>query len=168
MGGFHNSTPELKFVCRRGLLLNINIDKNTERDLQLSVEEASNLLAAEKLEVVDFSSCVERSPEPGHYVIFWELSGEARESVLRSCADCLDRSFVDAGYVGSRKSKAIAPLELRILRKGTFRRVLDHYVHKGATISCFKNPRFVGPANAAVLRILCDNVVDSFFSSAYD
>ncbi|KAJ9556055.1 hypothetical protein OSB04_010669 [Centaurea solstitialis] len=46
--GFHNSTPELKFVCRRNLMPSINIDKNSERDLQLSVEAAAKLLAAEK------------------------------------------------------------------------------------------------------------------------
>ncbi|KAH7672125.1 GH3 family protein [Dioscorea alata] len=40
--GFYNSTAELKFVCRRSLLLTINIDKNTEKDLQLTVEEAAN------------------------------------------------------------------------------------------------------------------------------
>ncbi|KAF2291220.1 hypothetical protein GH714_020719 [Hevea brasiliensis] len=61
--GFHNSTPELKFVCRRSLLLTINIDKNTEKDLQLSVEEAAKLLAGEKLELVDFSSLVDLSTE---------------------------------------------------------------------------------------------------------
>ncbi|CAA6665675.1 unnamed protein product [Spirodela intermedia] len=168
VGGFHNSTPELQFVCRRGLVLNVNVDKNTERDLQLAVQEASKLAAAEKLEVVDFSSCVDRSAEPGHYVIFWELCGEARESVLRSCADCLDRSFLDAGYKCSRKAKGIAPLELRIVRPGTFRKVLKHYTNQGAAMSQFKNPRFVGATNAAVLRILCDGVVQSFSSTAYD
>ncbi|CAA7402651.1 unnamed protein product [Spirodela intermedia] len=168
VGGFHNSTPELQFVCRRGLVLNVNIDKNTERDLKLAVEEASKLVATENLEVIDFSSCVDRSAEPGHYVIFWELSGEARESVLHSCADCLDRSFVDSGYMISRKAKGIAPLELRIVRQGTFRKVLEHYINQGASMSQFKNPRYVSPSNAAVLRILCDNVVERFFSMAYD
>ncbi|CAA6665891.1 unnamed protein product [Spirodela intermedia] len=158
----------LQFVCRRSLVLNVNIDKNTERDLQLAVDEASKLVATENLEVIDFSRCVDRSAEPGHYVIFWELSGEAREGVLHSCADCLDRSFVDAGYMTSRKAKGIAPLELRIVRQGTFRKVLEHYINHGASIGQFKNPRFIGASNAAVLRILCDNVVESFFSTAYD
>ncbi|RDX95586.1 Jasmonic acid-amido synthetase JAR1, partial [Mucuna pruriens] len=75
--GFHNSTPEIKFIRRSNLLLNINIDKNTEKDLQLAVEAAAELLAEEKLEVIDFSSRVDLSKEPGHYVIFWEISGEA-------------------------------------------------------------------------------------------
>lgn len=64
--GFHNSTPELQFICRRNLLLTINIDKNTEKDLQLAVEAAAKVLAEEKLEVVDFTSGIDSSTDPGH------------------------------------------------------------------------------------------------------
>ncbi|KAM0938451.1 putative GH3 family protein [Dioscorea sansibarensis] len=168
VAGFHNSTPELRFIRRRSLLLTINIDKNTEKDLQLAVEEATKLLAAEKLEVVDFSSHVDVSTEPGHYVIFWELSGNARVDVLSNCCDCLDRAFVDAGYVSSRKVRAIGPLELRIVKRGTFQKILDHFLSLGAAVSQFKTPRCVGQSNSKVLQILDDNVTDNYFSSAYD
>ncbi|KAG1367710.1 jasmonoyl--L-amino acid synthetase GH3.5 [Cocos nucifera] len=164
---FRNSTPELQFICRRSLLLSINIDKNTEKDLQLAVEEATKLLAAEKLEVVDFTSHVDVSTDPGHYVIFWELSSDASEEVLSSCCNCLDLAFVDAGYVSSRKVRSIGPLELRVLRRGTFQKILDHYLGLGAAVSQFKTPRFVGPSNSKVLQILCRNVIESYFSTAY-
>lgn len=167
VAGFHNKTPELQFECRRSLLLNINIDKNTEKDLQLAVEEASVLLAAEKADVVDFTSLVDFSTDPGHYVIFWELSYDASDEVLKSCCDCLDRSFVDAGYVGSRKVRAIGPLELRVVGKGTFQKVMLHYLSLGVTVSQFKNPRCVGASNSKVLQILSSNVVQSYFSTAY-
>ncbi|MBA0640054.1 hypothetical protein Goklo_023037, partial [Gossypium klotzschianum] len=143
--GFHNSTPELKFICRRNLMLTVNIDKNTEKDLQQAVEEAAKLIAEEKQEVIDFSSHVDMWTDPGHYVIFWEISGEVSDEVLKECCNCLDRSFVDAGYVSSRKVNAIGPLELRILRRGTFQKVLDHYLGLGAAVSQFKTPRCVGP-----------------------
>lgn len=165
--GFHNSTPELKFVCRRNLLLTVNIDKNTEKDLQLAVEEAAKLLAGEKLDVIDFTSHVDMSTEPGHYVIFWELSGVASEELLGECSNCLDQSFVDAGYVSSRKVNAIGALELRVVRKGTFQKIMDHYLALGSAVSQFKTPRYVGPTNNAVLQILCTNVVNSYFSTAF-
>lgn len=165
--GFHNSTPELKFVCRRNLLLSINIDKNTEKDLQLAVEAAASLLGEEKLDVVDFSSHVDSSTDPGHYVIFWEINGEASEEVLKECCNCLDRSFVDAGYVSSRKVNAIGALELRIVRRGTFQKILDHFLGLGSAVSQFKPPRCVGPRNNLVLQILCGNVVESYFSTAF-
>ncbi|KAL5859574.1 hypothetical protein ACOSQ4_000870 [Xanthoceras sorbifolium] len=165
--GFHNSTPELKFVCRRNLMLTINIDKNTEKDLQLSVEEAAKVLAEEKLEVIDFTSHVDLSTDPGHYVIFWEISGVVNEEVLQECCNCLDRSFIDAGYTSSRKVNAIGPLELRVLQKGTFQKILDHYLGLGAAVSQFKTPRCVSSANNTVLQILCNNVAKNFFSTAF-
>ncbi|KAL3517262.1 hypothetical protein ACH5RR_024164 [Cinchona calisaya] len=165
--GFHNSTPELQFICRRNLLLTINIDKNTEKDLQLAVEAASQVLAENMLEVVDFTSRVDSSTEPGHYVIFWEMSGDASDDILEQCCNCLDKSFLDAGYVSSRKVKAIGALELRIVKRGTFHKILDHYVGLGAAVSQFKTPRCVGPSNTRVLQILCNNVVKSYFSTAF-
>ena len=148
-------------------MLTINIDKNTEKDLQLSVEEAAKLIAEEKMEVVDFSSHVDLSTDPGHYVIFWEISGEVSDEVLKECCNCLDRSFVDAGYVSSRKVNAIGPLELRVIQRGTFQKILDHYLGLGAALSQFKTPRCVGPRNNKVLQILCDNVAKSYFSTAF-
>ncbi|XP_028770428.1 jasmonoyl--L-amino acid synthetase JAR6-like [Neltuma alba] len=166
--GFHNSTPELKFVRRSSLLLTINIDKNTEKDLQLAVEEAAKLLAEDKVEVVDFTSHVDLSTEPGHYVIFWEISGEASEQVLTQCCNCLDKSFVDAGYVSARKVKWIGDLELRLVRRGTFQKILDHFLELGGAVSQYKTPRCVGPANMGVLQILSDNVVMKYLSNAFN
>nr|CAB3471711.1 unnamed protein product [Digitaria exilis] len=168
VAGFYNSTPKLKFVCRRNLMLTINIDKNSEHDLQLAVDSAAKILAAEKLEVVDYSSHADVSCDPGHYVIFWELNADANDDVLQACCDELDRSFADPGYVGSRKASAIAPLELRVLQRGTFQKVLRHYLSLGAPVSQFKLPRCVGRSNSGVLQILSGSVVKAFFSTAYD
>ncbi|KAL8114043.1 jasmonoyl--L-amino acid synthetase JAR4-like [Apium graveolens] len=165
--GFHNSTPNLQFVCRRNLLLTINIDKNTERDLQLSVESAAKLLAAEKIEVVDFTSRVDLTTDPGHYVIYWEISGEANDDILRECCNCLDKSFVDAGYMSARKVNAIGALELRVLRRGTFHEILENSVGMGCAVNQFKTPRCVGAGNCRVLQILSNNVVKNYFSTAY-
>ncbi|XP_028794731.1 jasmonoyl--L-amino acid synthetase JAR4 isoform X2 [Neltuma alba] len=166
--GFHNSTPELKFVRRSSLLLTINIDKNTEKDLQLAVEAAAKLVAGDKLEVVDYTSHVDVSTDPGHYVIFWEINGEASEELLGECCNCLDKSFVDAGYVSSRKVNWIGPLELRVVRGGTFQKILDHFLGLGAAVSQYKTPRCVGPTHGKVLQILNENVVKSYLSTAFN
>ncbi|PHU17859.1 putative indole-3-acetic acid-amido synthetase GH3.5 [Capsicum chinense] len=132
-----------------------------------AVEAAAQLLSNEKLEVVDFSSHVNTSADPGHYVIFWELSDEASEEILKECCNCLDKSFVYAGYVSSRKVNAVGALELRIVKRGTFHKILDHFVGSGAAVSQFKAPRCVGPTNLPVLQILTSNVVESCTSTAF-
>ncbi|TVU22907.1 hypothetical protein EJB05_32628, partial [Eragrostis curvula] len=167
--GFYNSTPKLKFVCRRNLMLSINIDKNSEQDLQLAVGRAAKILAAEKnLEVIDYTSHADVSSNPGHYIVFWELNGDdaCDDDVLQRCCDELDRGFVDPGYVGSRKARAIGPLELQVLEKGTFRKVLRYYHSRGAPVNQFKLPRCVASSNSSVLQILSSNAVKVFFSTA--
>lgn len=132
------------------------------------MEGAAKYLAEEKVEIVDFTSHADTtSTEPGHYVIFWELSGEASEEVLKECCNCLDRSFQDAGYMSSRKIQSIGALELQVVKRGTFHKILDHYVGLGAAVSQFKTPRCVPPTNTRVLQILSSNVVKSYFSTAY-
>ncbi|CAN8314289.1 unnamed protein product [Cochlearia groenlandica] len=168
INGFYNRTPLLKFICRRNLILSINIDKNTERDLQLSVESAAKRLSEEKIEVIDFSSQVDLSTDPGHYVIFWEISGDTKEDVLQDCCNYLDRGFIDAGYMSSRKCKTIGALELRVVEKGTFKKVQEHFLGLGSSAGQFKMPRCVKPSNVKVLQILCENVVNVFFSTAFD
>ncbi|XP_051148250.1 jasmonoyl--L-amino acid synthetase JAR6-like [Andrographis paniculata] len=165
--GFHNSTPELEFVCRKNVVLTINMDKNTEKDLQIATEEAARVLTAEKYEVVDFTSRVDFSTEPAHYVIFWEVSGDPAEELLQECCNCLDMAFKDAGYVSSRKVNTIGALELKVMKKGTFQKIMDHYIGLGAVVSQFKTPRCVGADNTAVLGILCGNAVKTFFSTAF-
>lgn len=166
--GFHNSTPELKFICRRNLLLSVNIDKSTEKDLQLAVQEAAKCLILEKVDVVDFTSHVDRSTEPGRYDIFWELASELVDhNVLQDCCNHLDRSFADAGYVSSRKVGSIGPLELRVVQRGTFRKILEHFFSLGAAVSQYKTPRCVGVNNKAVLQILVTSVCRRFVSTAY-
>ncbi|MED6192136.1 hypothetical protein PIB30_007311 [Stylosanthes scabra] len=165
--GFHNSTPEMKFVRRSSLVLTINIDKTTETDLQSAVEAAGKVLAKEKLEVVDFTSHVDLSKEPGHYVISWEINGEASEQVLGECCNCLDKSFVNNGYITSRKDNSIGPLELRLVRTGTFQKILEHSIGLGAAVNQYKTPRCVAATNTAVLQILTHNVVKTYFSTAF-
>ncbi|KAF7823027.1 indole-3-acetic acid-amido synthetase GH3.10-like [Senna tora] len=140
VSGFHNGTPKLNFTCRRKLILTVNIDKNTEKDLQLVVERGAQLVSGEAAEVVDFTSYADVSRQPGHYVIFWEVKGEVEDKVLDACCREMDVSFADHGYVVSRKTHSIGPLELRVVERGTFKKILDHFVANGAALSQFKTP----------------------------
>ncbi|GLJ36869.1 hypothetical protein SUGI_0744920 [Cryptomeria japonica] len=162
--GFYNSTPQLSYLCRKNLLLTLNIDKTTEKDLQIAVEKAIRLIKEENVELVDFTSYADMSTEPGHYVIFWELNEKINESVLNRCCSIMDESLIDPGYVGSRKANTIGPLELRIVEKGAFRKILDHYLSLGAAASQFKTPRCVN-SNQALFDILNSCVIQTHFST---
>lgn len=173
VSGFHKATPKLNFICRRKLILTINIDKSTERDLQLAVERGRQVLAARSssatsqpaAELVDFTSHADVVCDPGHYVIYWEVKGEVEEEVLEECCREMDVAFVDHGYVVSRKMNSIGPLELRVVKEGTFRKILEHYIGKGAALSQFKTPRCT--SSRELLAILNCCTVRRVFSTAY-
>ncbi|XP_031742483.1 indole-3-acetic acid-amido synthetase GH3.10 isoform X2 [Cucumis sativus] len=166
VAGFHNKTPKLNFICRRKLVLTVNIDKNTEKDVQLAVERGSQLMSQlSGAELVDFTSYAELSNQPGHYVIFWELKGDVNDKVLGMCCSEMDAAFVDYGYVVSRKANSIGPLELRIVERGSFNKILEHYIGNGAALSQFKTPRCT--TNHFLLNILNLSTLKSFFSTAY-
>ncbi|TKY48837.1 indole-3-acetic acid-amido synthetase GH3.5 [Spatholobus suberectus] len=165
VAGFHNGTPKLNFICRRKLILTVNIDKNTERDLQIVVEKGSQLLNKSKVELVDFTSYADVSNQPGCYVIFWEIKGEAEDKVLEACCREMDAAFVDHGYVVSRKSSSIGPLMLCIVERGTFKKILDYFVANGAALGQFKTPRCTN--NPVLLKILGACTIKTFRSTAY-
>ncbi|CAL4966070.1 unnamed protein product [Urochloa decumbens] len=167
--GFYNYTPKLKIIGRRNLTLSINVDKNTEKDVQLAVDGATKILAAEGLEVMDYTSYADLSTNPGHCIVFWELNDDKfSDGKLQSCCNELDRGFVDAGYLGSRQTRAIRPLQLRVLRRGTFEKVMHHYLSLGAPVNQFKLPRCMPRSNSGILQILSGNALKVFISTAYD
>lgn len=166
VAGFYKGTPKLNFISRRKLILTVNIDKNTEKDLQLVVEKGSQILTNKaRAELVDFTSHADVTNDPGHYVIYWEIEGEAEEGVLGECCKEMDVSFVDHGYIVSRKMKSIGPLELCVVERGTFRKILEHFIGNGAALSQFKTPRCT--SNEGLLRILNVCTVKRFYSTAY-
>lgn len=174
VAGFYRGCPQLTFVCRRKLILSVNVDKNTERDLQLAVEKGAALLARAGAELVDFTSHAEvGAHHPGHYVVYWELKDQRQEAeeagdddaVLQECCGAMDAAFADHGYVVSRRARTIGPLELRVVERGTFRHILEHYIRNGAAMSQYKTPRCT--TDRALLTILDRSTVKRFWSTAY-
>uniref|UniRef100_A0A3N7I9B0 GH3 family protein n=1 Tax=Populus trichocarpa TaxID=3694 RepID=A0A3N7I9B0_POPTR len=166
VAGFHKGTPKLNFICRRKLILTINIDKNTEKDLQLVVEKGSQVLTSKgRAELVDFTSHAEVEKQPGHYIIYWEIKGEVEEGILGECCKEMDASFADHGYVVSRRTNSIGPLELRVVKIGTFKKILDYFIGNGSALSQFKTPRCT--SNQGILKILNGSTITRFFSTAY-
>ncbi|XP_009624482.1 indole-3-acetic acid-amido synthetase GH3.10-like [Nicotiana tomentosiformis] len=165
VASFYKKTPKLNFICRRKLILTVNIDKNTEKDLQLVVERGSQILSKARADLVDFTSHANVTKQPGHYVIYWEIKGEVEEMVLGECCREMDASFVDHGYVVSRKTNSIGPLELCIVERGTFKKILEYFIGNGAAMSQFKTPRCT--SNQVLLKILNVCTIKRFHSTAY-
>ncbi|KAG8078057.1 hypothetical protein GUJ93_ZPchr0007g5914 [Zizania palustris] len=166
--GFHNAAPQFRFVRRKNVLLSIDSDKTDEVELQAAVERASGLLSPYNASVVEYTSHADAATIPGHYVVYWELAlreGGAwpEAAVLERC--CLEmEQALNAVYRQGRNGEAIGPLEIRVVRAGTFEEMMDYAVSRGASISQYKAPRCV--SLVPIIELLNSRVLSKHFSPA--
>ncbi|KAF8663799.1 hypothetical protein HU200_055130 [Digitaria exilis] len=167
--GFHNAAPQFRFVRRKNVLLSIDSDKTDEAELQAAVERASRLLAPYGAGIVEYTSEADATTIPGHYVVYWELmvreeGGEMPGAdVFERCCLEMEEAF-NAVYRQLRNGDAIGPLEIRVVRGGTFEEVMDYAISRGASINQYKAPRCVsfGP----IIELLNSRVVSKHVSPA--
>ncbi|EER99639.1 hypothetical protein BDA96_02G378600 [Sorghum bicolor] len=171
--GFHNTAPQFRFVRRKNVLLSIESDKTDEAELQRAVERASALLRPHGAAVVEYTSQAYTKSIPGHYVIYWELltkgpaagAGAAvdRETLDRCCLEM--EEALNTVYRQSRVADgSIGPLEIRVVRPGTFEELMDYAISRGASINQYKVPRCV--TFPPIIELLDSRVVSTHFSPA--
>ncbi|EFJ08559.1 hypothetical protein SELMODRAFT_131513 [Selaginella moellendorffii] len=160
--GFYHDLPQFVFVCRRDVQLSIHIDKNGETELAVVMERSAAVLHGTGVGVAEYTAHADVSFRPGHYVVFVELDRDDFERVLQECCDCMDGAFVEPGYVVSRAAKTIGPLELCVVERGTFRKLAESALDKGATLNQYKTPRCIAAPH--LLAILRAGMVRSFYS----
>ncbi|XP_062088236.1 putative indole-3-acetic acid-amido synthetase GH3.9 [Humulus lupulus] len=173
--GFHNKTPQFQFICRRNVLLSIDNDKTNEEDLHKSVSVAKKLLEPHNALLVEYTSYADTSRVPGHYVLYWELlmhhvsssssslvENDNENKVLEECCIAVEEEL-DYIYRRCRTNdKSVGPLEIRVVKPGSFEALMDLFISQGGSINQYKTPRCIKSATA--LKLLDSNVVASFFS----
>ncbi|GMJ02853.1 Gretchen Hagen 3.17 [Hibiscus trionum] len=166
--GFHNATPQFQFVERQNTILSIDTDKTSEEDLLKAVTEAKTLLEPLGFILRGYTSYADTTSIPGHYVVFWELKPKEgnndQELDPKTMADCCYRMEESLGYIyrSNRKQNAVAALEIRVVKQGSFDALMDFYVSKGAPMAQYKTPSCINSIEA--LNILDSNVMAKFFS----
>ncbi|GMN37805.1 hypothetical protein TIFTF001_007103 [Ficus carica] len=167
--GFHNSAPQFHFVRRKNVLLSIDSDKTDEAELQKAVDNASRLLLEYSTSVVEYTSYADTKTIPGHYVIYWELlvkeaTNEPSDDVLRRCCLEMEESLNSVYRQGRVADNSIGPLEIRVVKTGTFEELMDYAISRGASINQYKVPRCVN--FTPIMELLDSRVVSSHFSPA--
>ena len=66
---FIRNYPTFEFVRCKGVLLSVHMDKTDEVELQVVIEKALKLLEGTSMNLVDYSSTIDFSSIPGHYVV---------------------------------------------------------------------------------------------------
>ncbi|TVU10353.1 hypothetical protein EJB05_43877, partial [Eragrostis curvula] len=176
--GFHNAAPEFRFVRRRNVLLSVDADKTDEAELQRAVDRASAALRRRTggaARVLEYTSRACTESIPGHYVVYWELllppsdnkqgAAVVNGDVLEMC--CLEMEEALSSVYRQKRvaDSSIAPLEIRVVRAGTFEALMDYAVARGTSMSQYKVPRCV-TESPAIVDLLDSRVVSTHFSSA--
>eukprot|EP00246_Nothoceros_aenigmaticus_P005955 TRINITY_DN1853_c0_g2_i3.p1 TRINITY_DN1853_c0_g2~~TRINITY_DN1853_c0_g2_i3.p1 ORF type:complete len:602 (-),score=67.60 TRINITY_DN1853_c0_g2_i3:51-1670(-) len=150
--GFYHGAPKFKMVGRKNVVLSIHTDKTEEKELQEAVSRAANRhLPPADARLHDFTSCASLDTVPGHYVLFWEISSTTGEGEGAAHTRVSESALADAcftmetalgePYRRGRIIGAIAPLELRIVRPGTFEHITQQAVDRGVAPPQFKTSR---------------------------
>ncbi|KAK5784964.1 Uncharacterized protein F383_10696 [Gossypium arboreum] len=166
--GFHNAAPQFRFIRRKNVLLSIDSDKTDESELQQAIENASVLLKEFNTSVVEYTSYADTKQIPGHYVIYWELfvkdaANAPTDEVLSQCCFQMEESL-NAVYRQCRVADSIGPLEIRVVKNGTFEELMDYAISRGASINQYKVPRCV--SFTPIMELLDSRVVSKHFSRA--
>ncbi|KNA07605.1 hypothetical protein SOVF_170310 [Spinacia oleracea] len=165
--GFYNSTPQFKFIRRKNVLLSIDSDKTDELELQNAIQSASELLKPFNTSIVHYTSVADAESIPGHYVIYWELltkdpiNGPGHE-VLGQCSLAIEEALNSVYRECRVTDQSIGPLEIRIVKNGTFEELMDYAISRGASINQYKVPSCVN--GKPIVELLDSCVVSVHFS----
>lgn len=166
--GFHNNTPQFRFLQRKNVILSIHFDKTTEEDLFKAIRKAMEILEPLGFSLHDYTSYNETSLKLGHYVLFWELQHaekiivELDAFVMEKCCALLEQSL-DIMYKKVRNmNDVIGPLEIKVVKQGTFDALMDFYLSQDSSSTQYKTPRTIKSEKA--LKILNTMVIGSYSS----
>ncbi|XVE49799.1 hypothetical protein DITRI_Ditri01bG0110800 [Diplodiscus trichospermus] len=166
VAGFKNKAPQFNFVCRKNVVLSIDSDKTDEVELQNAVKNAANQLLPFEASLIENTSYADTSSFPGHYVLYWEISVKDATlippSVFEDCCFTVEESLNSVYRQGRVCDKSIGPLEIKIVEKGTFDKLMDFAISQGASINQYKTPRCV--KYVPVIDLLNSRVISSYLS----
>ncbi|KAK3007865.1 hypothetical protein RJ639_014594 [Escallonia herrerae] len=166
--GFHNRAPQFRFICRRNVVLSIDSDKTNEEDLHKSITVAKRLLEPYNALLVEYTTYADTSTVPGHYVIYWEIVQHCPEiepsvpliidaEVLQECCITVEEEL-DYVYRRCRShDRSVGPLEIRVVKPGTFELLMDLFISQGGSINQYKTPRCIRSSTAA-LKLLNSSI----------
>ena len=168
VAGFKNQAPMFSFVRRKNVVLSIESDKTDEAELHAAVAGAVQHLAPFGASLVEYTSYADAAAIPGHYVLFWELRGggvtPVPASVFEDCCLAVEEALNSVYRQGRAADRSIGPLEIRVVSEGTFDKLMDYALSRGASINQYKVPRCV--TFPPIIELLDSRVVSSHFSPA--
>ena len=84
--------------------------------------------------------------------------------VLNQCCLAIEEALNSVYRQGRVADNSIGPLEIRVVKNGTFEELMDYAISRGASINQYKVPRCV--SFAPIMELLDSRVVSVHYSPA--
>ncbi|CAI9118059.1 OLC1v1019572C1 [Oldenlandia corymbosa var. corymbosa] len=167
---FHKNAPQFRFVRRKNVVLSLLSDKTTEEDLIKATSKAINsILEPHGFFLTDYTSYADSGSF--HYVLFWELQNHGELGVqdngfvemMKGCCNVVDQSLDDK-YRYYRIHNTIGPLEIKVVKQGTFDALMDFTLsrRKSTSPSQYKPVKCITSEDA--IQMMNSMVMATFFS----
>lgn len=152
---FYHESPVLEFLYRKGQLLNIAGEKTSEAAVRQAITQT---MATLKQSIVDFTVTLDLSSAVGKYAFYLEVeSGGVKPEEISKLCDTLEKKLYEANprYRTGVESNRIAPCVVHLVRSGTFDRLRQELVKRGASLNQVKIPRPI--QDARLIEVLESN-----------
>ncbi|MBN2002912.1 MAG: GH3 auxin-responsive promoter family protein [Anaerolineae bacterium] len=168
IAGYQHQSPKLIFVRRKSVELDLAGEKSTEVHLNTAVSHMTETwLAGSGLRLRDYTFSINTSRNPGHYVLYIELTGNHTPSMppnpLDEAVQELDRRLSEANaafnflrselYIGIPQIKLLKPGSFDMLHEAIFAR------NPGGNYNQVKIPRHL--KNTQLLELLDGQVLET-------
>jgi hypothetical protein len=141
--GYLHQAPVVRFLRRRGMLLNLLGEKTTE-DAVLDALRHSEQQSGTR--ILDFTVYPNLEKNPGIYDFFVEYSSSPPGvNALAEFKLLLEKALASANprYRAAREKQKIGPLQLHILKPGTFTLYRQRWLEQGASANQLKIPHVI-------------------------
>ncbi|CAN6477802.1 unnamed protein product [Victoria cruziana] len=170
VANFYNKAPEFHIVGRKNVCLSIDVEKTEETEIQKAVAAAELAhLEPHGARILDYICYADVKTIPGHYVICCELSptdhieNDKLSQAIDRCCLTIEESLNSVYRSLRAYYKRLGPLEIKLVKIGTFRKVMDQAIARGASAAQYKPPKCA--KSAWILEILEASVLSVHFSA---
>lgn len=138
VAGYFHQSPILEFQYRKGQLLNVSGEKTSEEAVQQALSLA---LQSSGTRLEDYTAALDLSESVGYYHFYVESASVDIEVLRESLQLYLEET--NPRYRAGIEGKRISPLKVDRVKSGTFQKIRQELIRRGASLNQVKIPRLV-------------------------
>jgi len=140
--GYYNNCPEVEFMYRKNLLLNMVSEKTNEEHLTAAIRGTMKKL---NINLVDYTTEPDNSITPGRYIFYFEFKDKITKNQIKLIEKTLDKELRKANlaYDRARNNKKLSMVKIVMLLPNTFNIIKESLLKKGISKNQIKVPRVI-------------------------